>query len=159
MKDFREAYKKLLDLGTPEAMLMLGSVLCEFAEYAEQSNGRLYRDAVEKMNAVNWNNYLTEAEAVQIVGSLVGQDGSKGAHWSMAQVSDAVERLNGSMECEPYYNKYALFVTMNMIYSDFSATLAQFTDAENLPEVVYRLAVDKLKDADKPRFVRAYFGV
>ena len=124
-------------------------------ELSERARAR----AVEKMNAVNWNNYLTEAEAAHIVGSLAGQDGSKGAHWSMAQVSDAVERLNGNIECEPYYNKYALFVTMNMIYSDFSATLGQFTDAENLPEVVYRLAVDKLKDADRPRFVRAYFGV
>ncbi len=159
MKDFKEAYTKVVEAGTPEAMQLLGGILCDFAEYAEQSNTRLYREAVEKMNAVNWNNYLTEAEASAIVGGFINSDGSKGAHWSMAQVSGAVEELGGAMECEPYYNKYALFVTMNMIYSDFGVTLDQFVEDSNMVEVVYRLAVDKLKDADRPRFVRAYFGL
>ena len=46
-----------------------------------------------------------------------------------------------------------------MIYSDFATKLVQFVDEDKMVEVVYRLAVDKLKDKDRPRFIREYFGV
>ena len=159
MENFKEVYGKLFETGTPEAMKMLEGILCDFAEYVGKSNEKLYNDAVERMNAVNWNNYLTEREALHIVETLQGQDGQKGAKWSFAQVSDAVEKIGGQMECEPYYNKYALYIAVNMIYSDFAKTLAEYVEADRMFELVYRLAVDKLKDTDRPRFIRAYFGV
>ena len=71
----------------------------------------------------------------------------------------AVEGLGGKPECESYYNRYALYVAINMIYSDFATKLVQFVDEDKMVEVVYRLAVDKLKDKDRPRFIREYFGV
>ncbi len=157
--NYEKLYHELVDSGKQENMQALGNLFLWLMEQTKLSNPAVFKEVVEKMNAANWNNYLTEAEASAIVSGFINSDGSKGAHWSMSQVSNAVEELGGVPECEPYYNKCALFVTMNMIYSDFAVTLDHFVEASNMVEVVYRLAVDKLKDKDRPRFIRGYFGV
>ena len=46
-----------------------------------------------------------------------------------------------------------------MLYSDFADTINQFLGDGNMVEVIYRMAIDKLKDRDRPKFIRQYFGV
>ncbi len=157
--EHEKMYYQLVESGKPEKMQLLGSVFLWLMDRTRQSNPSIYNEAVEKMNAANWCNYLTEKEASCIVAGLEHQDGSKGAKWSLTQVLNAVEKIGGAVECAPYYNQYALYVAINMIYSDFAKTLAEYIDADKMFEVVYRLAVAKLKDADRPRFIRKYFDV
>lgn len=157
--EHEKMYYQMVDSEKEENMQLLGSVFLWLMEQVKQANPTVYREAVEKMNAAHWCNYLTEKEATCIVSKLEGQDGQKGAKWSFAQVSDAVEKIGGKLECEPYYNRHALYVAINMIYSDFAKTLAEYVEADKMFEVVYRLAVAKLKDADRPRFIRKYFDV
>ena len=159
MEAYEKLYHELIDSGKTESMQALGKLFLWLMWQTKESNTAIFQEAVEKMKAATWCNYLTEHEAEEIVGAFINQNGDTGAHWSLSQVEAAVEGLGGKPECESYYNRYALYVAINMIYSDFATTLVQFVDEDKMVEVVYRLAVDKLKDKDRPRFIREYFGV
>lgn len=111
------------------------------------------------LESTEWNNYLTESEANAILGEMVSQDGKKGMEWDYHTLKDAVEGIGGQMTEKPYYNEYALWVMMNSIYSDHGKSIADFLDGENTVRFVYRMAVDKLKDVDRQRFIREYFGI
>jgi hypothetical protein len=67
---------------------------------------------------------------------------------------------NIPIEDKPYYNYPALWLTMNMLYSDFSAPVIEMLgtdDNEKVATAFYKMAVKKLKDVDRPKFVRWYF--
>lgn len=81
--------------------------------------------------------------------------------------AECVEALGGKVYEKPFYNCYALWVTANMLYSDHAQSVAEDMGAAS-PEAVpnekmalsmYRKAVEKLKDVDRQKFVREYFGV
>ncbi len=48
---------------------------------------------------------------------------------------------------------------MNMVMSDSKDTLEKYVDKNNIFEMVYDLAVDKLCDEDKKFSIRKYFNV
>lgn len=114
---------------------------------------------LEKLEGSHWCNYLSKGEAEDIVANLENQDGTKGGKWSYEQFEEAVASLNGKMECEPKYNRYALWTTANMLYSDHAESLSEFIEEKDYPKAFYMLSVETLKDIDHPRFVREYFGV
>lgn len=156
---FLELYEDMAKSGMPEKMK-------EFGESAKWAFDRLHeRDQklaemwVEKLEATHWHNYLSKAEAEDIVGKFVNQDGTRGAHWNYDTFKGAVESLGGKMSEEPFYNCYALWAVANMLYSDHAQSVALFVPKEEFPKVFYTMAVEKLKDRDRPRFVRHYFGV
>ena len=63
-------------------------------------------------------------------------------------------------EEKPYYNWPALWLTMNMIYSDYAEVIAEAVgekNADKIGETSYKMAVKKLKDKDRPNFIREYF--
>lgn len=78
-----------------------------------------------KMEAICWYNYLSDAEAKMIAAKLVNQDGNTGAKWSKDAFLQTVEKLDGEVEKEPYYNDNALWVTAVMIYSDHAKSIAE----------------------------------
>ena len=159
MERYEELYHELIKGGKKENIAALGALLLWLMAETKKSATAIFKEAVEKMEAASWCNYLTAHEAESIAAGFINQDDSKGAHWSISEVEEAVEELGGRIECEPYYNKYALYVAMNMLYSDFADTINQFLGDGNMVEVIYRMAIDKLKDRDRPKFVRQYFGV
>lgn len=57
------------------------------------------------------------------------------------------------------YNKWALYVAMNMESSDHSAVLQKWSegDPDKYAEACYDLAVSQLNDKDKPKWIREYF--
>lgn len=113
---------------------------------------------LDKLEASEWHNYLSEAEAIEIVAMLKGQDGRSGAHWNLPTFASAVQSLGGEMERPPYYNKYALWATANMLYSDHAKSAKKYVgDESKLPAYFYDLAVEKLTDIDRPHFIREYF--
>lgn len=122
-------------------------------------NPRLAERWLEKLEASCWDNYLTKAEAEEIVGTLINQDGRKGGKWTYAQFEAAVNSLNAKMECAPHFNSYALWATADMLYSDHAESLSEFIDEKDMPKAIYKLAIEKLKDVDRPRFIRKYFDV
>ena len=63
-------------------------------------------------------------------------------------------------EDKPFYNWPALWLTVNMIYSDFAEIIAEMTGSkenEKLAVSAYKMALKKLKDLDRPHFIREYF--
>ena len=126
-----------------------------------------YEERLDKMEATEWHNYLTETEAAKIAPTIVNQDGTHGPHWSYDVFKGAVESLGGKPSEKPYYNCYALWVTANMIYSDHAQSVAEdmgFNSPSDVPNEkmalsMYKKAVEKLKDVDRPMFIRPYFRV
>ena len=48
-------------------------------------------------------------------------------------------------------------LTMNTLYSDHAISLAEFVSEEQIPSIIYKMSVEKLKDRDRKRFIRKYF--
>lgn len=156
---YNELYKDMATSKDVEKMHVFGAVgkwmFCQLAEM----NPRAAQMALDKLEALNWNNYLSAKEAEEIVSLLVNQNGTKGPKWTFSQFENLIEDIDENDECPPYFNKYALWAVMNMLYSDHAKTAIKFVEETELPKYFFELAVEKLKDPDRPRFVRMYFGV
>lgn len=115
---------------------------------------------LEMLEPARFHNYLSEAEADEIVSHLINEDGTQSPHWSRQQVKQFIESLGHKMECEPYYNSCAMYATMNMLYSDHALSIAESVPSTSVAtKLIYRMAVEKLKDKDRPHFIREYFKV
>lgn len=111
---------------------------------------------------LKYYNFLTESEAKDIVDKFVNQDSSKGPKWKDPEdVFHKVGELGGRVECEPHYNKWALYVAMNKSASDQHSVIVKWVgdDKEKYFEVCYELALTELKDKDRPCWIRPYYGV
>lgn len=129
-----------------------------FAKVLE-TNEEFARKWVEKLESTEWLNYITRDEADSILGTMVNQDGTKGYHWDYNTTAENIKHLGGDISDEPYYNCYAMWVTVNMIYSDHIVSLSEVVDEEHLFPLIYKMAVEKLKDRDRRRFIRKYYDL
>lgn len=163
---FDELYMQMATSKDVEKMQLFGCVMRWMFCRLEEMNPKTAQMALDKLEATNWNNYLSDAEAKEICAKLVNQDGSIGAHWPKEQFMATVEKLGGEAEKVPFYNANALWVTANMIYSDHARSIAEDMGVQN-PSAVpveqmalscYRKAVEKLCDRDRKHFVRPYFA-
>ena len=159
IKRYHELYNDMATSGKPEKMKGFGNAEVWAFERVAETNPDIAHMWLAKLEAMSWNNYLSKSEAETIVNKFVNSDGTKGAHWSYDTFKDAVESLGGLMENAPYYNCYALWVTANMLYSDHYKSASEYVPKEDMPRYFYLQAVEKLKDADRPRFVREYFSL
>lgn len=159
MERFDDIYDDMVASKDVKKMHELGKAFCWLMSQVSASNPKLAREVVEKLEASAWNNYLSENEAVEIVSQFVNQDGAKGAKWSYSQFVQLVERIDGVIEDKPYYNRYALWVTMNMIYSDEYRELVEAVGSDKVMRLIYKLAFARLHDPDRSCFIREYFGL
>jgi hypothetical protein len=158
LKDrYMELYHKMAHSKDVERMRAFGSAEQWVFGMLAERHTELAKKWLEKLEATEWHNYLSEAEAAEIVSNLKAQDGRTGAHWNLATFTNAVQSLNGDMEKPPYYNNYALWATANMLYSDHAKSAAKYISEEQMPAYFYDLAVEKLTDVDRPHFIREYF--
>lgn len=138
---------------------MFKKAVCMLASLDPKQAGE-FVDCFE--GTLKYYNYLTESEAEKIVNSFVNQDGSHGPKWDDPdELFIMVEKVDGKIETEPYYNKWALYVTMNKFASDQHSVILKWVgnDTAKYLEACYELAVTQLEDKDKPNWVRWYFGV
>lgn len=123
----------------------------------------------EKKKKKEFHNYLSEKEAYKIVENFENEDGSYGPQWDVKEFAKLLKEVDGEKEKKPYYNKWALWVATNMIFSDHAESIAEDLDIEleeldREPEDMedmfyscYRKAIEKLEDDDRPHFIRPYF--
>lgn len=155
-----ELYHKMSSSKDVEKMKAFGSAEAWIFGMLADKHPELAQKWLDRLEAAEWHNYLSEMEAVDIVANLKAQDGRTGAHWNLATFANAVQSLGGEMEKPPYYNKYALWATANMLYSDHAKSARKYIgDESKMPAYFYDLAVEKLTDVDRPHFVRHYFGL
>ena len=116
-----------------------------------------FLDCVEGM--ADFNNYVSEDEAAETVSRLVNADGTTGPKWQPDTLFSKVSELGGDIERPGKFNRWALYTAMNMMHSDHYPFLQKW--GEGNPDTValmcYELAVDKLTDKDRPRWIREYF--
>lgn len=155
---YDELYHKMAHSKDVSKMKAFGSAEMWIFGMLADKHPELAQKWLDRLEASEWHNYLSESEAMEIVAGLKSQDGHSGAHWNMATFFGAVESLGGAIENPPYYNKYALWATANMLYSDHAKSAAKYIgDESKMPAYFYDLAVEKLTDVDRPHFVREYF--
>ena len=159
-EEFLKLYDFIINSEDPEKMHVLGqvtkSMMCRFID----SYPQWAREYLDTLQAVKWNNYLTQKEAEQIVAKMKPQ-----SLWNRTAWEGMMTNLGLPMQDEPHYNEEALYVTMQMICSDDAETLMSYlgmTDLnngnrENLFKLIYKLALNRLCDKDKIYNVREYF--
>jgi len=157
---YNELYDNMVSSKDVEKMSIFGCAEKWVFPQVAQAMPKLAQKWLDKLEATMWYNYLSEDEANEIVAGLVNQNGTKGGQWSsFAAFSQMVEQMDLHLECKPYYNAYALWATANMLYSDHAVSTAEFVQEKDFPKFMCKQAVEKLKDGDRPRFVREYFHV
>lgn len=152
--EFLALYDMMANSHKIEFMRTFGMVHKEMMDWMIANKPELAQEWLEKLASIKWNNYLTPKEADKIVAGM-----NPKAPWSKDQWKAAMEQNGYPMSKEPYYNKCALYATMNMIMSDSGDTLKKYVDDANLFKVVYELAIDKLTDRDNVFNIRRYFSL
>ena len=161
---YDELYDKMKHSKDPMNMKVFGKA----EKYMFHELAGVHPDMAEKwLNhiQIDYHNFLSQDEAMNIGKRITNQDGTKGFHWNHEVFTNAVKSLGGAVENKPYYNSYALCVTANMIYSDHAMSIADDMGYKTVAEVpnermalsCYKKAVEVLEDVDKGFNVRDYF--
>ena len=159
MKERYEAlYEYMANSRDPKNMKAFGCVMTEMMDYLIQNKPDVAEEMIESLEAIKWHQYLTPKEADRI---FAGMD-PKGA-WPREAWKSTMESLGIPLEEPPYYNRCALWIEMNKIYSDFGEEIAsllgkplQPTD-KDIISACYKMALKNLKDKDGIYHIRKYF--
>lgn len=162
---YDELYIKMAGSKDVKNMHIFGSASTWMFKELAKVHPEMAENWLSHLEAICWENYLSQNEAMNISRRIINQDGSKGFHWNHDVFIKAVESLGGVIEDKPCYNSFALCVTANMIYSDHAQSIAMDMGYKTAGEVpnekmalsCYRKAVEKLKDIDGGFQVRKYF--
>ena len=152
--EFYSLYDMMANSNKVENMHTFGQVHKEMMEWFIANKPELAQEWLEKLQSIKWKNYLTPKEAQKIVDGM-----NPSAPWSRDQWRAAMKEHGFELDKEPYYNRCALWTTMNMIMSDSGNTLKKYVDDANLFKAVYDLAIDKLEDKDSVFNIRHYFSL
>ena len=164
-KEMKEKYEELFNMiilsKDVEKMNVLGSVAHAQMEWFIENRPEMAEEFLETLCSVKWKNYLTHKEAEKIIDNM-----SPEAKWTREQWKTAMENLGMVTEEEPYYNSCALWVAMNMIFSDDIHTIAYLMGkklsemtSEEMVKATHAFALNRLKDADRVFNIREYFGL
>lgn len=165
LEKFHSLIHEVISSGEKEdvevALKMFKNSVCLLAE-ASPKDAKCLLECFE--GTLKYYNFLTETEAEEILSKFINQDGSRGAKWKNTDsFFECLEELGDGVkvECEPHYNKWALYVTMHKFASDNGTAIQKLVgdDKEKFFEACYDLAVTQLKDKDKPCWVRWYYGL
>ena len=161
MTVFDRLYNKMATSKEPRYMRVFGRVMKHMMKDVADWRPDVAQEYLDELEAINWYNYLSKKEATQIVSGMKPEGGWGISEWESCMMSQDI-----CLEEAPYYNKWALYTVMNMIYSDSVKTIAKIREkplleipGEEILSAVYLLALDKLKDKDEVFSVREYFKV
>lgn len=103
-------------------------------------------------------NFITEKEAMEAVAQLINVSGESAPKWKPNALFEELKQLNVPEMEYGVFNKWAIFYTMNWLYSDYSEELSAAVggDATALATLIYKMSVKKLKDPDKKRWIREH---
>ena len=158
----KERYMSLYDYmaqsRNPKNMKVFGAVMTQMMDVMLQKMPDTAEDMIDKLESIKWRQYLTPKEAEKIV---LGMDPK--APWSREVWRNAMESFGLPLEEMPAYNRCALWVEMNKIYSDFGEEIAALLGKPLSPSdkgiisACYKMALKNLKDKDGVYNIRKYF--
>lgn len=152
---FNKIYDHIIESEDKNKMKVLGNVTKSIMYRLLDTNPSLAKEYIEQLESVKWNNYLTAKESEQITSNMEPRP-----YWTRSNWEGMIE--NHIKSESPYFNDNSLYTAMCMIASDSGETLqkvAGVTDKYALFDLIYHLAIDKLKDKDKMFNIRKYFNV
>lgn len=150
---FDKLYSTIISSRDNRKMQILGCMTKKIMYQTIESHPQKAEELLNILEAVNWNNYLTEKEADTIVSKMM-----PAPKWTRQVWKTLMEKLDEPLEVSPFYNKDALYITMCMIDSDSGKTLKSVESNEsNYFKLVHSLATDKLLDKDGVFSIRHYF--
>ena len=159
VEKYDELYEDMASGKDPSKMIAFGEAEKWMFHQMADKHPEIAERWLTKLESARWHNYLSKSEAEYITSNLINQDNTRGPHWSYDTFKGAVESLSGKMAVEPSYNCWALWVTANMLYSDHHRSTSEFVPRDQEPKFFYAMAVEKLKDVDRPNFIREYFDL
>ena len=164
-EELTERYKELYGImetsNEQKYMKLFGDVMSEMMGWMIKNQPQVAESMIEKLCAVNWEQYLTKAEATKIVSKMIPQ-----AAWvDFDTWNKALTGLRLETERKGVFNAYALWVKMNAMYSKHIKAIAEYAfetpvddiDSEKLVKLIHALAVDVLADADGVFDIRKYY--
>ena len=164
MANLKERYDGLYDYMAnskdPKNMKAFGCVMTEMMDVMIQKMPAEAEDMIDKLEAIKWHQYLTPKEAQKIVD---GMD-PKGP-WTRDAWLQTMQQFGLPVDDAPYYNRCALWVEMNKMYSDFGDEIAALLGKPLTPTdkdiiaACYKMALKTLRDKDGVYDIRRYFGV
>lgn len=165
---YAELYDEMKGSKDVSKMMLFGTAFTRMFDKVAVSHPDLAAMTLDFLSAMEYNNFVTQIEAMDVASHFVNDDTrvsgasepSKGAHWSMTTLKEFLTQKGLPLEEKPYYNWPALWLTVNMEYSDYAEAFAKLMgakDNESLATASYTMAVKKLKDRDRSRFIRDYF--
>lgn len=160
IKKFDELYAKMSASTNVDDMKLFGKVMREAILFLSERVPEKAEELIDKLCAIKWKNYLTKREADEIVSKMAPQPGM-----TKTQINTMLDDMGMPREEMPYYNEHALYAEICKVFSDSGETLAKYAFGDNVIgatemfELVYHLALDKLKDKDGVYNIRKYFGL
>lgn len=159
-EQFSALYDMMADSGEVKHMRTFGCVMKKMMAWFAENKESLAEEFLEALASIKWRNYLTKAEATNIVGMM-----NPAAPWKYESWSTTMQEYGLDVEDEPFYNRYALWCAMSMVYSDSSETVAAIIGKpideippETMLTAINNLALDKLTDKDGVFNIRSYFA-
>ena len=151
-------------------MKHFGAAFTMMFEEVADKHPDIAMEILDFLSGMEYNNFVTPMEATDVATHFINDDTflsgatepSKGAHWSMDILKGFLMQRGQQLEEKPYYNWPSLWLTVNMIYSDYADALAKMVGSkenERIAMASYSFAVKKLKDRDRPHFIRDYFDL
>ena len=159
MKDrYTGLYDFMAQSRDPNKMKAFGCVMTEMMDYLVTNKPDVAEEMIDKLESIKWRQYLTPREAERIVSAMDPK-----APWSRYTWKNAMESFGLPLEEWPRYNRCALWVEMNKIYSDFGEEIAALLDKPLSPSdkdiisACYKMALKNLNDKDGMYDIRKYF--
>lgn len=167
---YAQLYKDMKTSKDVTKMKMFGAAFTQMFDKVAVSHPDIALATIEFLSAMEYNNFVTAAEAMDVAMDFINDDtaitGSaeptRGAHWNMEVLKGFLTQKGLPLEEKPYYNWPALWLTVNMIYSDYGNTLVELLGSKENEKVAvasYKMALAKLKDKDRKHFIREYFDL
>lgn len=163
-QQFLDRYERIISSGDTSKMQPLGEMVKRVMKWLINYEPEIATAALSILNGEEdkeCHNYLSAREADEIVSEMEPQP-----QWSLHHILDMLRSAGYATEETPHYNNYALAATMCMILSDSGETLKNElgsdirpAKADEILRLVYKLAIDKLKDKDGKFNIRKYFDL
>lgn len=167
---YDDLYALMQESKNVQNMRIFGDAFTRLFVKTVEMHPELAEATINLLSAVEFHNFVTQEEATVIAAKFINDDtyltGNEkptlGPHWRMEDMRTFLASKQLPTSDKPYYNWPALWLVMNMTYSDFADALSKLLgtkDPERIATACYELSIKKLKDVDRPSFVRPYFGI
>lgn len=167
---YAELYADMARSKDVSKMQHFGAAFTMMFEDVAEKHPDIAEDILEFLAGMEYNNFVTPAEATAVASNFINDDTfvsgasepTKGSHWPMETLKSVLTQRGLPLEEKPYYNWPALWLTVNMEYSDYAEAFAKLfgsKENEKIATASYTFAVKKLKDRDRPHFIRKYFDL